>query len=420
MLIVCPLSICSVWEEEFLKFVDFQYNLKILKGSSSKKAETLLSLNGQALQVAVVNYESVWRLEKQIRKWNPGMIICDESHKIKSHNIAASKSLHRLGEKTKYKLILTGTAITNKAIDIFSQYKFLDSSIFGKSFYIFRNRYFDMVGYGLHTPVLKESMKDELREKIHSIAFIAKKSECLDLPETTEIIRKIDLEPSAMNTYKNLVKDSFAELSKGEITVTNVLTKLLRLSQLTGGFLSDDENKKVQQISKAKLSALEDIIDSVTSSGKKLVIMARFIPEIEAIRKLLFKKKINFSIITGEVKNRANQIDNFQHDPNTLVFIGQISTAGLGITLTASSTMVFFSLDYSMSNFEQAKARIHRTGQKENCTYIYLLASNTVDEKILTALKNKVNLAKNLINNYKNGINPYENGGILNDQQQLK
>ena len=97
---------------------------------------------------------------------------------------------------------------------------------------------------------------------------------------------------------------------------------------------------------------------------------------------LLFKKKINFSIITGEVKKRANQIDNFQHDPNTLVFIGQISTAGLGITLTASSTMVFFSLDYSMSNFEQAKARIHRTGQKENCTYIYLLASNTVDEKM--------------------------------------
>ena len=78
--------------------------------------------------------------------------------------------------------------------------------------------------------------------------------------------------------------------------------------------------------------------------------------------------------------------------------------------------MVFFSLDYSISNFEQAKARIHRTGQKENCTYIYLLASNTVDEKILTALKNKVNLAKNLINNYKNGINPYEsNGGDLNE-----
>lgn len=411
LLIVCPLSICGVWEEEFSKFADFDYNLKILKGSLEKKAEALCSLQGRALQIAVINYESAWRIERQIKNWHPDMIICDESHKIKSHNIAASKSLHKLGEKTRYKLILTGTAITNKAIDIFSQYKFLEPTIFGKSFYTFRNRYFDMVGYGNHTPVLKESMKDELRNKIHSIAFVAKKSECLDLPETTEIIRKVELEPYAMNTYKHLVRDSFAELKNSEITVTNVLTKILRLSQLTGGFLGDDEGKKVHQISKAKLNALEDIIDDVTSSGKKLVIMARFIPEIDTIKKLLVKKNLSFSVITGDVKNRADEISKFQNDVDVLVFLGQIATAGLGITLTASSTMVFYSLDYSMSNFEQAKARIHRTGQKENCTYIYLIASNTVDEKILEALRNKVNLAKSLIDDYKNGLNPYANEG---------
>ena len=113
--------------------------------------------------MAVVNYESVLRIERQIKNWHPYIIICDESHKIKSHNIAASKSLHKLGEKTMYKLI-------------FSQYKFLEPKIFGKSFYTFRNRYFGMVGYGLHTSVLNESMRDELRSKIHSIAFVAKKS----------------------------------------------------------------------------------------------------------------------------------------------------------------------------------------------------------------------------------------------------
>ena len=140
--------------------------------------------------------------------------------------------------------------------------------------------------------------------------------------------------------------------------------------------------------------------------------MARFIPEIAAIKKLLIDKGLRFSIITGEIKNRADEIAKFQNDVDVLVFIGQIATAGLGITLTAASTMVFYSLDYSMSNFEQAKARIHRTGQKENCTYIYLIASNTVDEKIMKALKNKVNLAKSLIDDYKNGLNPYENGGF--------
>lgn len=217
-----------------------------------------------------------------------------------------------------------------------------------------------------------------------------------------------------MNTYKHLVRDSFAELKNSETTVTNVLTKILRLSQLTGGFLGDNEGKKVYQISKAKLNALEDIIDDVTSSGKKLVIMARFIPEIEAIKKLLVKKDLSFSVITGDVKDRADEIAKFQNDADVLVFLGQTATAGLGITLTASSTMVFYSLDYSMSNFEQAKARIHRTGQRKNCAYIYLIASNTVDEKILEALRNKVNLAKSLIDNYKNGLNPYANEGGFN------
>ncbi|MFR1509249.1 MAG: DEAD/DEAH box helicase [Acutalibacteraceae bacterium] len=412
LLIVCPLSICGVWEEEFSKFADFDYELSILKGNTAKKTELLQKMQGHSLQVAVVNYESVWRIEPQIKSWKPDMIICDESHKIKTHNTVTSKSLHSLGEKASYRLILTGTLITNKAIDVFSQYKFLEPQIFGKSFYTFRNRYFDMVGYGNHVPVLKKSMEPELKEKIHSIAFRATKSECLDLPETTDMVRYIELEPNAMNVYRHLVRDSFAELSRGEVTATNILTKILRLSQLTGGFLGDDEGKKVHQVSKAKLAALEDIVDEMTSSGKKLVVIARFIPEIEAITDLLSKKKLKFSVITGNVKNRSEQIEQFQNDSDLLVFVGQIATAGLGITLTAASTMVFYSMDYSMSNFEQTKARIHRAGQQKNCTYIYLIAKGTVDEKVLITLQNKANLAKSLIDEYRRGLNPYEIGGI--------
>lgn len=150
----------------------------------------------------------------------------------------------------------------------------------------------------------------------------------------------------------------------------------------------------------------------MASNGKKLVVIARFIPEIEAIEDLLSKKKLKFSVITGNVKNRSEQIEQFQNDSDVLVFIGQVATAGLGITLTAASTMVFYSLDYSMSNFEQAKARIHRAGQQKNCTYIYLITKGTVDEKVLSTLQNKANLAKNLIDEYRRGINPYEIGGI--------
>lgn len=96
--------------------------------------------------------------------------------------------MHRMGREASYRLLLTGTVITNKAIDVFSQYKFLNPAIYGNSFYAFRNRYFDMVGYGNHTPVLKKSMEGELTEKLHSISYRATKAECLDLPETTDVI----------------------------------------------------------------------------------------------------------------------------------------------------------------------------------------------------------------------------------------
>ncbi len=412
LLIVCPLSIVGVWKEEFEKFADFDYELSVLKGSTEKKAELLQKIQGAGLGVAVVNYESVWRLEPEILSWKPDFIIADESHKIKTHNIAASKTMHRLGARTKYRMILTGTIITNKAIDVFSQYKFVDPSIFGNSFYAFRNKYFDMVGYGGYTRVLKESMKDELMEKLHSIAFRATKAECLDLPPITDIIRHIELEPKAMGIYRSLVKDSFAELNKGQVTVTNVLTKLLRLSQLTGGFIGSDEGNVCQQVSKSKLEALEDIVDNAVQSGEKLVVIARFLAEIKGIKKLLEKKNILYSQVSGEVKDREEQISKFQNDPKVSVFIGQVATAGLGITLTAASTMVFYSLDYSMSNFEQTKARIHRVGQTENCTYIYLIAKGTVDEKVMMALQNKADLARTLVDEYKNGKNPYEIGGF--------
>lgn len=407
MLIVAPLSILSVWEAEFAQFAAFDYALAVLTGDSAKKTDTLRHMNGAALQVAVVNYESAWRMEQELAAWGPDLIVCDEGHKIKTHNISASKAMHRLGAKAGYRLLLTGTLITNKAIDVFSPYKFLNPTIFGTSFYAFRSRYFDMVGYGNHTPVLKRSMEAELSARLHSIAYRAAKADCLDLPETTDVVRQVELEPAARKIYRSLVKESFAELASGEVTAPNVLTRLLRLSQLTGGFLGSDENAAVQQISSAKLSAMEDILESAVAEGQKLVIVARFLPEIRAICKELDGRSLRYACITGEVQDRAAQVAQFQNDPDVPVFVGQIATAGLGLTLTAASTMVFYSLDYSMSNYEQAKARIHRVGQRNPCTYIHLIAKGTVDEKVLTALRNKADLAKALVDDCRCGRNPF-------------
>ncbi len=406
VLVVAPLSILGVWEEEFSRFADYPYTLTVLKGPSSKKAETLRSIGRNGLQIVVVNYESAWRIEKDILAFDADLIIADEAHKLKEARASQSKAMHHFGDKARYKLLLTGTVITNRELDVFSQYRYLNRKVFGDSFYVFRNRYFDMVGYGNHIPRFRNYMLDDFLQRMHSIAFRVTKEECLDLPGITEEVRTVELEPKAMKIYKELQKESYTELGKKEVSAVNILTKLLRLSQVTGGHLTDDEGDN-NAVSTAKLDALSDILDSAMAEEKKIVVMARFVPELNDIEALLKKRGIGFASVRGGVKNRGEEIRRFQEDSDCRAFVGQIAAAGLGITLAAASTMVFYSLDYSMSNFEQAKARIHRVSQTENCLYIYLVAKGTVDTKVLRALQQKVDLAKALVDDYRKGINPF-------------
>ena len=407
VLIVCPLTLTTVWEDEYQKFADFPYTLTILSGSSAKKKEQLSRLEDKGLKVVIINYESSWRLETELLKYSPELCVCDEGHKIKENRSKQSKAMHNIGDAAKYKLLLTGTLITNKEIDVYSQYRFLNSDIFGTSFYRYRSRYFDMGGYGNHTPIFREYMRDEFLEKLHSIAFRVRKEDCLDLPEIREEVRRVRLEPKADKLYAAVLEDSYAQLTRGEVTASNVLTRLLRLSQITGGFITDDD-RVTTQVSTAKLDALFDLVDEAVEENKKLVIMARFVAELDAIQEGLSKRRIGHAVIRGGVKDRDIEIRRFQTDPDCMVFVGQISAAGLGLTLTAASTMIFYSMNYSMSDFEQAKARIHRVSQKNDCRYIYLVCRGTVDTKILRALRNKVDLAKLLIDDYrKNGTNPF-------------
>lgn len=406
VLIVCPLSIVGVWQQEFERFADYPYNLTILSGSSAKKKEMLSVIQDEGLQIVVINYESTWRIQDSLETFDADLIICDEAHKIKGARTAQSECLHKLGDAARYKLLLTGTVITNNAMDVFSQYRFLNREIYGSSFCQFCKRYFDMVGYGNHIPRFKSYICEDFLKRLHSLAFRVTKKECLDLPDIIEEVRTVDLEPKAMKMYQELEMESFTELEGSEVSAENILTKLLRLSQLTGGHLIDDDGNS-NVVSTAKLAELEDIVDSAVSDDKKLVVMARFVPELNDIQEMLDKKKVGYACVRGGVKDRAEEIRRFQEDPECRIFIGQISAAGLGITLTAASTMVFYSLDYSMSNFEQAKARIHRVSQKNDCRFIYLVAKGTVDCKVLRILREKVDLAKMLVDDYRTGRNPF-------------
>ena len=331
LLIVCPLSVMGVWQEELEKFAAYPYTVTLLKGTMTKKREQLAHLPQAKFQIVVTNYETMWRLEPELLKYHAGLIIADEAHKLKDGTSRQSKAMHRLGDHSDYRLMLTGTAITNRELDIFSEYRFTNPAIFGKSFYAFRGRYFEMGGYGGYVPIFRKWMGDEFLEKLHSIAYRVRKDECLDLPEITEEVRTVDLEPKAMKLYTEIEEDSYAQLKDSEVTTMNILTQILRLSQLTGGHLTDDE-RDLHSVSTAKLDALSDILDGMQSENEKLVIMARFVPELDDIEALLQKKKIGYACVRGGVKERAEQVRRFQEDDDCTVFVGQIQAAGMSVS----------------------------------------------------------------------------------------
>lgn len=405
VMVFAPASVVPVWPNEFRMHADFDHEVIALEGPVKRRVAVLEGWERDrgTLQVAATNYEASWRMDEAIKAWQPDLIICDESQRIKTPGAQQSKALHRLGRAARYRMILTGTPISNNPLEFFSQYKFLDPSIFGNSYYAFRNRYATMGGFEGRQVVGFRNLP-ELTKKAHAIAYRVTKEEALDLPPFIDQTLYCELEPKAARAYTALAKESVAELDSGEqVTAANVLARLLRLSQLTGGYVGTEEGE-TEQVSTAKLSLLAETLDDLlVVDGKKIVIFARFLAEIEAIKGLLADRGVDYEWITGAVPmaERGGAVERFQQQPQCRVFLAQIQTAGLGITLTAADTAIFYSLDFSFANYDQCRARIHRLGQKNACTYIHLVVKSSVDEQVLGALLEKKDMAALVVDDWR-------------------
>ena len=404
-LIVAPKSVMPEWERQFEELADFSHQLVLLTGSLEDRKDMLKNWpEGPGIQVAVVNYEATWRMIEELKDWGPQIVIADESQKIKNTKAQQTKAVTALGKTAKHRLILTGTPVTQSPLDFFAQYRFLDPRIFGTSFIQFRSRYAIMGGYGGYQ-VMGYRNLEELAAKAHSIAFRVTKEECLDLPETINQFVYADLESEAKNLYQTLKEEAIIKFSETEqVTAPIVLTELLRLQQITGGFLPSGENS-YKQVSQAKLQIAKELLEEIKGTNKKVVIFARFVPEVEALAKITKDLGMKFFALTGKTPIEARQqaLKDFQLG-DLQVFIAQIATGGVGITLTAADTAIFYSTDFSLANYEQAKARLHRIGQKSSVVYIHIVAKGTIDEEVMRRLAAKQDLANLVVDEYKNII----------------
>lgn len=439
-LIAAPVTVLGVWKDEFEGMSTVPTKINIVRGTPKQKREAMdiSNLEDGVLNILIISYDAISPRKKKVIidgkdsytftggsydeliSWigddgDKTLMVLDESQRIKNRASNRAMSIHNIGDKCRYKNILSGTPITQSPLDVFSQYRFLNPDVFGIDFYSFRGKYAIMGGFK-NKEIVGYKNLDELQEKAHSIGYRVSKEDALDLPETTDMYVYCTLNKSK-KIYNKIMDGCIKELMDTDDKSNNksfiAITKLLRLSQITGGFLPDayelsddgsvveidhkkNKTSKPIKIGDEKLNTLKGIIEDYPIN-KKLVIFCKFIPEINAIKEIAKELKRTVETITGETKNRDGIINNFQNNENPNIIIIQIQTGGLGITLTRADTVIFYSYDYSFANYEQAKARIHRIGQKNNCTYIHLVTENTIDQSIIGALKSKKSVADYIV-----------------------
>lgn len=406
LLIVCPSAVMPVWEREF-EVAAISYSVYMLEGAVTKRKQLLKQYPTNGLQVAVINFEGTWRMETELVQWQPDMLIVDESQRIKNAQSRQSKAVHKIAKAARYRVILSGTPVSNSPLDVYSQWKVIDEEIFGSSYYAFRARYAIMGGYS-NKQITGYKNLVELTQKAHSKALRISKEQALDLPEQVDEFRYCELDPQGERIYRSIEKDCYAELQKGEIKATNILTLLLRLQQVSGGFVNagDEHGAIPQRVSTAKVELLCELLDDLAETDEKLVIFARFTAEVTEIERLLERKGICYETLSGKSKNRGDIVNRFQTDGSIKAMVAQIAVGGVGITLHSASVVIYYSTTFSLTDYLQSRSRTHRIGQQRRCLYIHLVCRNTVDEKILETLAKKQDIATAIVDDWKRFVKP--------------
>ncbi len=387
-LVVAPNSVLGSWGREIELHAGLPY--RILQGPRKRRIQLLQ----EPAVFYVINYEGMRILVDELIEAEFDMVIFDESHRIKNPSAQQTKAAWKIAERVKYRMIMTGTPMTNTPLDIYAQFKALDlGKTFGTSFYAYRNKYFVNVGFNFPDWQLKPGALNEISERIYRKAVRFLKKDCLDLPEKIYQVREVELTSQQRKVYHQLKHEMIAELENEEVvTAPIILTRLLRLSQITSGFVKTESGTIHEFKPNPKLEELKSLMEELIWNDKKVVIWAHFQHDIELIAETF--KHLNPAVLYGKTKDKYAQVEKFQKDPTCRLFVGQPHSGGIGITLTAADTVIYYSQSYSLEDRLQSEDRTHRIGTKSTVIYIDIIAKETIDEKIRQALMRKQELAK--------------------------
>ena len=413
-LIVAPKGVYRNWfDTEIPKHLPSHvvYRMALWSPSPRKaeqKAMDELFTVTEDLKILVMNIEAFSTAKgtayaKRFLLVHNAMMAVDESTTIKTPGSARSKNTEKVGRGARFRRILTGSPVTKSPMDLYQQCAFLsDNCLDVSSYYVFQARYAVTVERQLNTHAFKQIVGyrrlDELKEKLDRFAFRVKKEECLDLPDKLYVKREVDLTPEQQKAYNEMRTLALAQISGGLVSTVNALTQLMRMHQIVCGHVKLDDGTVVDLPNKR----LDELLSVVEETDGKLIIWANYRHDIEAI-KLALSKEYGMNAVgmyygDTDMDERKRVLEEFQNpDSGMRFFVGNPSTGGYGLTLTAASTMVYYSNSFDLEKRLQSEDRAHRIGQTKNVTYIDLIAVGTVDEKIVKALRAKIDIATQVL-----------------------
>ena len=412
-LIIAPKGVVGTWYNNELPnhLPDHIENITVLWQSNitKKQKETLDELysEGEGLHILIMNVEAFSTTKgmdfaNKFLSCHRTMMAIDESTTIKTPTAKRTKNILKLAESAIYRRIMTGSPVTKNPLDLYTQCDFLSPWLLNfTSYYAFRNRYAEMKTLHMHGRQIQvvNGFKNlgELSDKLKDFSYRVLKDDCLDLPDKIFIKRQIQLTPDQRKLYEQMKKEAIAILKGKQSTTVNTLTQLMRLQQITCGHFTADDGA-VQPIANNRITELMNVLEETEG---KAIIWAHYQYDITAIIDAVTKKYgpgsiVDYYGLTPQEQRQPN-IKRFQDDPECRFIVGTPSTGGYGITLTAANTVIYYSNGYDLEKRLQSEDRAHRIGQKKSVTYVDLMADDTVDEKIVQALRKKINIASEVL-----------------------
>lgn len=411
-LVVVPKSIIRTgWYKDY---IDFYSELKVLPISNNFTIDELIEINSlwgnpinlrikskidretiikklsKYSDVIIINPESFMKYLEVYNEIGVNGLIVDESTKIKNPVAVFTKNVTDVADKMKNVYIMTGNPDPNSKLDFYSQLRIIDPMIFGNSYYEFRNKYFESYGYHGYKWRFKNNMLDDFAIKVGRKSFTIKKEDCLDLPDRTDEVREIILNKYEKEKYNEMVYNWFIKLANNRITAKTYASVIMKLRQLTSGFIINTDTAEVQHIGmKSKLDELKNLLHDI--GDNQVIIWINFREEARMISEVLGNKCVTAN---SETKSVDNSVEKFQSGEVQYI-VANPATLKYGVTFTGNrmvkncSYAIYFSLSYNYEDYYQSRDRIYRKGQTEKVTYFYLIASNTIDMFVYNKLKQK-------------------------------